>query len=82
MSHHFDGLKVTKPLLKHVMRKGRDETWGRDESESMMIFYSEGLKLTDIDPIFGVPSKFRTKTGDGGVLEAWLQQHPIEVLNA
>lgn len=83
ISSQFDGLKVTKPLLHRLMRKGRDETWGRDESESMMIFYSAGLKLRDnVDPILGVAGKFRTKTGDSGELEAWSQQHPIEVLNA
>ena len=35
-----------------------------------------------MDPILRVAGKFRTKTGDSGELEAWSQQHPIEVLNA
>lgn len=59
MAQQFDGLKVSKTLLHRLMRKGRNETWGGDESESMMIFYSEGLKLRDnVDPNFGVSGKF------------------------
>ena len=82
MSQQYDGLQVNRQLMNRLMRKGRDENWGKDESESMMIFYSEGLKLKEVDPIFGVPGKFLTKNGDSGELEAWSQQHPIEVLNA
>lgn len=38
MSQQFDGLKVDKQLMFRIMKKGRDESWGGDESESMMIF--------------------------------------------
>ena len=83
MSQQFGGLKVDNQLMFRVMKKGREDNWGKDESKSMAIFYSEGLKLREMDPIFGVPGKFRTQTGDSdGELKAWLQQHPIEVLNA
>mmetsp|Transcript_2311 Transcript_2311/g.3234 ORF Transcript_2311/g.3234 Transcript_2311/m.3234 type:complete len:150 (-) Transcript_2311:812-1261(-) len=43
----YGGLTPSKNLLFRVMQQGRDSAWGANETESLTIFYSEGLKLRE-----------------------------------
>jgi hypothetical protein len=78
-----DGLQLGTQLVNRVMKKGRDERWGADDNESMLLFYAEGLKLHEEDSELGVAGKFTTTHAENnGVLVSWAEQMPIEVLNA
>jgi hypothetical protein len=78
------GLNVSKTLAKRVMKKGRDARWGKDDDESMLLFYASGLKLREeVDSEYGIPGKFKTKHAESnGVLESWYEQMPVERMNA
>ena len=77
------GVTVSKNLLFRMMRQGRDSTWGANETESLTIFYSEGLKLREQSTKYGVCGKFDTLTCNiTGKLLGWYAQFPLEVLNA
>ena len=81
LDHH--GIKLSTNLLHFIMRKGRDKAWGANESESLCIFYAEGLKLRQVCDKLGVHGKFVTlSANDTGMLLGWYAQHPLEVLNA
>ena len=66
------------------MRKGRNEAWGVDDNESMIIFQAEGLKLCEEDSKLGmIAGKFMTRMDPNNrILVAWLEQTPLEVANA
>jgi hypothetical protein len=83
MQDQFNGLQVERNLANRVMRKGRNEAWGVDDDEAMIIFYAEGLKLCEEDSKLGIAGKFMTRTDpNNGILVAWLEQTPLEVANA
>ena len=83
MSTQFEGVKISTSLMHRVMKKGRDEAWGADDEESMLIFYMEGIKLLEFDKRYGVAGTFQTTTcPETGKLLSWSEQMPIEVLNA
>lgn len=56
------GVIVSKNLLFRTMRQGRDSAWGATETESLTIFYSEGLKLREQSTKYGVCGKFDALT--------------------
>ena len=65
------------------MKKGRDDVWGKDNNESITIFYSQGLELREFDTKFGVHGKFNTTScSTSCALVSWMEQFPLEVLNA
>ena len=74
---------ISKNLLHRIMQQGRDMAWGGNETESLTIFCSEGSKIREYCPKFGVSGKFDTVTHNTtGKLIGWYAQHPLEVLNA
>ncbi len=83
LADQFDGLQVGPDLMYRVMKKGRDEAWGVDDDESMTILYAQGLKLREYNSKYGVHGKFSVRTcHSSGKLISWLEQTPLEVLNA
>ena len=77
------GVTLSKNLLFRVMQRGRDSAWGGNDTESLTIFHSEGMKLRELCTKYGVCGKFDTKTHNTtGKLLGWYAQHPLEVLNA
>ena len=62
IAEHFDGVKIDSGLLHRVMKEGRDESWGKDDQDSMLIFYSEGLKMNAYDEQYRVCGKFSATT--------------------
>lgn len=83
LSRQYDGLVVSKSLAHRVMQKGRKKAFGEDDDESMMIFYNTGLSRKEVDDKYGLGGKFFTRTcSNTGRLLCWVEQLPLEVLNA
>ena len=65
------------------MQKGRQESWGKDDTESMSIFYANGKKRKMYDEKFEIAGKFHAQTcSHTSKLTGWNEQHPLELLNA
>jgi hypothetical protein len=82
LSDHFNGVQVSDELVYRVMREGRISEWGDSHDESMVIFYAMGLELQKHEEKFGIGGKFLARTCQSGSLLSWLEQTPLEVLNA
>ena len=77
------GVVLGKNLMHRVMEQGRKKAWGTNETESLTIFYGEGLKIREPSDEYGVNGKFDTLTcPTTGKLLGWYAQYPLEVLLA
>jgi hypothetical protein len=83
VSEHFNGVQIDSGLMHRIMKEGRDDAWGKDDQDSMLIFYDEGLKLKQYDERYGVTGKFCARNcNTTGNLLRWYAQTPLNVLNA
>ena len=80
----YDGRVYVEPsLMYRVMKEGREEAWGKNDTESMVLFYGDGMKLLNNDDRFGVAGKFKVNVcPSSSKIVQWLMQTPLEVLNA
>jgi len=56
------GVTVSKNLLFRTMKQGRDKAWGGSETDSLVIFCAEGMKLRENSDKYGVSGKFDVAT--------------------
>ena len=80
----YDGRVYVEPsLMYRIMKEGREEAWGKNDTESIVLFYADGMKLLKNDDRFGVAGKFNVNVcPSSSKIVQWLMQTPLEVLNA
>ena len=44
ISDRYNGLLIDDDLAYRTMRKGREEAWGKDDNESLLVLYNVGVQ--------------------------------------